>query len=95
MQIERFIQPVEDDFILVSQGSRLAVILRSIFAGKSEQLLRSVQRVVYFLRLVKEQVRLGLQNEAGALDLSGDPTLDGPLRSFPKPFVSRSRAFMN
>ncbi len=34
MQLQCLVQPVENDFVLVSQGTRLAMVLGPIFAGE-------------------------------------------------------------
>jgi hypothetical protein len=73
VQFQGFIQPVEDDLVFVREGAGLAMIFRPICGGESNNFLRNPQRVINLLRLSQEKhVPVGFQNEAGALNLSGD-----------------------
>jgi hypothetical protein len=55
VQLQGFIQPVENDLVFVRQGARLAMILGPICGGESDNLLWSLQRIVDLLRLAVEK----------------------------------------
>ena len=77
VHLQCFVQPVEDDFVFVRQSTRFTMILGPIFAGESDELLWSLQRIVHLLRLIaaRQNIPLCVQNKAGALNLFGDPSI--------------------
>jgi hypothetical protein len=74
VQLQCFVQPIEDDFVFVRQGYRFTMILGSIFTAESNELLWSLQRIVHLLRLIagRQNVPLCVQNKARAFNLFGD-----------------------